>query len=71
MVALAGSEAGSFPPEGGEGIGFAQVVGCQLQEGFGAAFGPEFFGPFHPSVDLFDRGFDVAARHERKISRGI
>ena len=60
-MAFAGSAAGPFPPEGGERVGFAEVIGRQLQEGFGTTFGPELFRSFHPTIDLLDRRFDVAA----------
>ncbi len=45
IMALSSSEGGPFPPKGGKRVGFAEVVGRQLQQGFGTAFGPEFSVP--------------------------
>ena len=43
------------------GGGVAELVGLELERGFAARGGPEFFTPFDAAADLFDRRFDVAA----------
>ena len=48
-------------PVGIEGGGVAELVGLELERGFAARGGPEFFTPFDAAADLFDRRFDVAA----------
>jgi hypothetical protein len=53
-MTLAGSVGWPFPPEGGRRVGFTPVVGRQLQQDFGTAFGPELLGPFDSPVDLLD-----------------
>jgi hypothetical protein len=51
--------ASSNGPEAVEGGGVGELVGAELQQGFAAGGGPEFFAPFEPLVDLYDRGLDM------------
>ena len=56
IVTLASSTAGPFPPEGGERIGFAQVVGRQLQvPSASPADSPAALASTTPSRRLFGR----------------
>ena len=48
-------------PEGIERGGVAEVVGSQLQNRFAGRSQPKFLGPLHPTVDLLDRRFNMAA----------
>ena len=52
--------ASSIGPEEVEGGGVGELVGSKLSQGFAAGGGPEFFAPFEPLIDLFDRRLDRA-----------
>ena len=58
----AGGLASTMDPEEVERVSVGKLVGSELQQGFAAGFGPEFFAPFHTLVDLFDGGFDGTER---------
>ena len=55
---LVGSGSG---PESFEWLAVAEGVCAELQDGIGGRAVPELFRALHADVDLFDRGFDVAA----------
>src|SRR3972149_6503781 len=59
VIAAGGGElAGAAFPEVAERVGFAEVVGGQLQQRLGALV-PELFAPFDAAVDLLNCRFDV------------
>lgn len=60
VVSLAGEFGGAGLPELFTRLGWAEVVGDQLEQGLGSLV-PEFFGAFHAAVDGLDRPLDVAA----------
>src|SRR3989304_1957736 len=58
IAAGGGGWAGAAFPEVAERVGFAEVVGGQLQQRLGALV-PELFAPFDAAVDLLNCRFDV------------
>ncbi len=48
---------GAGEPELGQGLAGGEVVGGELQEVFGAGFGPVFLAAFDAAVDEFDGRF--------------
>ena len=50
-LGIAGLVVGAGPPEFGQRLRRAELVGRQLQQGLGAAVGPVFFAPLHAAVE--------------------
>ena len=54
-----------------QGLGVAELVGTELQQGFASRGGPEFLRAFHTLVDLLHRRFDVAGRDRQSLAAVI
>src|SRR5262245_26090481 len=57
-------------PELPYGFGLAQIVGPELEDGFGAGLRPELLASLHPPVDLFDHRLHRAG-HDRQALPAI
>ena len=63
----AGAGLGAVLLEGGQRVAVAQAVGFQLEDRFTAGFAPELLRALDAVVQLFDRGFHVAARDRQAL----